>query len=168
MRASAAGLLVLLSVVTAAEQQWFYAGACIGTYPRQMAIPGRTFYSYDGHTVKDPLDLMDEAGFNAFRIETYQGQCVAPTKWDDNNVLTRERNFLADTGHCMDTDVKLSQRALAKGWKMVWTQNFDELIPDAWVNHTYVQMLAEIDTEIRRHATLHKCTDPTRHHLDAE
>jgi len=149
MGAAAAGLLILLSIV-AAEPQWFYAGACLDTYPRAMAIPGRTYYSYDGATAIDPLDLMAEAGFNAFRVETSQGQCVAPTKWDDTNVLNRERNFLADTGQCMDTEVKLAQRAIGKGMKMVWTQNFDELIPDAWVNHTYVQMLGEIDTEVRR------------------
>lgn len=134
-----------------AELQWFLAGASLGTVLRAEAIPGRVFYDADGVTVKDPLDVMESAGFNAVRVETFIDSCTGPNPPFDNsgNVLFRELNYLLDSG-CIDVQVKTAQLAKSRNMKVILTVNLGTAIPTPWLHLNYTQMLQAIDVEVRR------------------
>ncbi len=123
------------------QQQWFLAGGDVGTTLRAEAIPGRVFYDFDGVTVKDPFDVLQDAGFNAVRVETFLTQCTGPTMSFDNSgdVLGRELNFQLDDG-CIDIQVQTAQLGKARNMKIILTVNFGTAIPTAWVGYNYVQV----------------------------
>ncbi|PRP86581.1 hypothetical protein PROFUN_05219 [Planoprotostelium fungivorum] len=142
----AALFLILAVVATLGEKQWYYSGAALGVLYRERNIPGRIFYDFDRKTVKDPTEVMNSAGFNSFRVETWSNTCDGPSVFNNTNVLPRERNYqIFGKDNCMDT-----QELVAKGWKYVHTINMGEDIPQAWMNYTYKQMLGAIDQEVRR------------------
>ena len=109
---------------------------------RMEAIPGRTFYDYDGATVKDPVKTLADAGVNAIRVETTRGQCLSPTKFD-NNATTRgaELTFTPDWG-CIEIQVQTAQRALALGMRVVLTINQGLTIPVTILAQNLSQMLS--------------------------
>lgn len=140
------------NVSASAEQaQWFYAGASLGTVLRAEAIPGRMFYDFDGETVKDPFDVMESAGLNAVRVETFIDTCTGPSLPFNNSgdVLSRELNYLLDTG-CIDIQVMAAELGKARNMKIILTVNFGTPIPAAWLHFNYTQMLQAIDVEVRR------------------
>lgn len=137
-----------------AEPQWFLAGASLGTVLRAEAIPGRVFYDADGVTVKDPFDVMESAGFNAVRVETFIDSCTGPSPPFNNSgdVLFRELNYLLDSG-CIDTQVKTAQLAKSRNMKVILTVNLGIAIPTPWLHFNYTQMLQAVDVEVRRQIT---------------
>lgn len=131
-------------------QQWFYAGACVGTALRTEGIPNRTFYAQDAQTVLNPFDAMKEAGFNAARVTTSQNMSSTPTgSFNNTDVLHRERNFGLDSGNI---GIRVLTAGLAKErtMKVVLTINMGSDIPSAWQQYNYSQMLVAIDGEVRR------------------
>ena len=137
-----------------AELQWFLAGASLGTVLRAEAIPGRVFYDADGVTVKDPFDVMESAGFNAVRVETFINSCTGPSPPFNNsgNFLFRELNYLLDVG-CIDVQVNTAQLAKSRNMKVILTVNLGTAIPAPWLDFNYTQMLQAIDVEVRRQIT---------------
>lgn len=132
------------------QPQAFWAGATIDALPRMEAIPGRTFYDFDGTTVKDPISILADAGVNAFRVETANGQCLGPTTFNNSdNPLGRELLFQLDWG-CIDIKVKTTQRAVAKGMKFQLTINMGTKIPAAWEPYNYEQMANAVSNETKR------------------
>lgn len=63
----------------------FWAGADIDTVLRAEALPGRTFYDYDGKTIKDPIKTLGDTGLSSFRVETFRHDCLGPTQWVNND-----------------------------------------------------------------------------------
>ena len=139
------------STTIAAQQQWFLAGAAAGTTLRTEAIPGRTYYGFDGVTVTDPFDVFQASGLNAMRVETALSQCTGPTPPFNNSgdVRLRELNFALDFG-CIDLQVRTAALAKSRNMKIILTVNFGTDIPAAWTNYSYKQMLQAIDIEVRR------------------
>ena len=133
------------------EQPWFYAGACVGTVLRTEAIPNRTFYAQNAHTVLNPFDAFEEAGLNAARVTTGQDISSTPTGSFNNtgDVLHRERNFGLDHGG-LDIPVLTAGLAKERNMKVVHTINMGPVIPSAWQQYDYSQMLVAIDGEVRR------------------
>lgn len=134
----------------APQQQWFFAGACVGTLIRTEAIPNRTFYAQDGQIILDPFDAMGEAGFNVVRVTTSYNTSSTPTIFNNTgDVLERERNFGLDKGN---TDIAVKTAGLAKerNMRVVHTINMGADIPSAWQQYNYSQMLVAIDGEVKR------------------
>lgn len=131
-------------------QGQFIAGADIGTLLRMEAIPGRTFYDYDGVTVKDPVQLLADAGVNAVRLEGERGQCLGPTNFV-NNASTRgdELLFKLDWG-CLDIQVKTAEQAVAQGMRVVLTINQGFTIPKELESLSYPDMIENVQTEAKR------------------
>lgn len=128
----------------------FYAGADFGTLLRQEAIPGRTFYDYDGETVRDPIELMSAAGINAVRVEAERGACVGPSHLvNDESTLGKELTFRLDWG-CLDLQVKTVQRAVAHGMRVVLTINQGFNISKEMEHLDYSGMVANIQAETKR------------------
>ncbi|KAL8855145.1 MAG: hypothetical protein Q9221_000051 [Calogaya cf. arnoldii] len=127
-----------------------WAGACIDTVPRAKALPGRTFYDFDGKTVKDPIDTLADAGVNAFRVQAFRGDCLGPEPFAVSaSLLDDEDDFLLDFG-CIDVKVKIAKQAVALGMKMQLTINQGLNIPKGMENSTYEQMVQEVQKESRR------------------
>ena len=128
----------------------FWAGATIGTLMRMEAIPGRAFFDYDETTLKDPIKTLADAGVNAVRVEATRGQCLGPTKFD-NNATTRgaELTFTLDWG-CIDVQVQTAQRAMATGMRIVLTINQGLNIPAELESLSYSQMIDNIQAETKR------------------
>ncbi|KAL6718639.1 hypothetical protein ACLMJK_002873 [Lecanora helva] len=128
----------------------FWAGATIGTVARMEDIPGRVFYDYDGKTVKDPIKTLRDSGVNAVRIEASRDQCLGPSNWtNDANTLGDELLFTLDFG-CIDTQVKLAQRGVAQGMRVVLTINQGFNIPPSLESATYSEMVADVQRETKR------------------
>ena len=128
----------------------FWAGVCIGTLPRLEAIPGRKFYDFDGITEKDPVKILGDAGVNALRVVTDRSQCLGPTQFV-NNASTHdfEMNYELEFG-CIDTKVKLAQRGVAQGMRVVHTINQGRRIPRELEHLNYAQMIDNVQAEARR------------------
>ncbi|KAL8759496.1 MAG: hypothetical protein Q9199_000717 [Rusavskia elegans] len=106
-----------------------WAGACIDTVPRAKALPGRSFYDFDGKTVKDPIDTLADAGVNAFRVQAFRGDCLGPEPFAATaSPLDDEDDFKLDFG-CIDVKVKIAKQAIALGMKMELTINQGLNIP---------------------------------------
>lgn len=128
----------------------FWAGADIGTLVRQEAIPNRVYVDFDGKTLKDPIRTLGDAGVNAIRIETMQGQCLGPSRFDNSgDVGGRELLFELDGG-CIDTQVTTAQRAVALGMKVQLTINMGQIIRDEWLSYNYRQMFDAVQKETKR------------------
>ena len=115
------------------------------------AIPGRVFYDFDGKTVKDPVQTLGNAGLNAFRLETFRGQCLGPSNFINNeSTLGDELLFKLDWG-CIDLQVKMAQRAKAAGmqrFQLTVNQGFN--ISRDMESYSYAQMIDNIKTETKR------------------
>ncbi|KAL8737145.1 MAG: hypothetical protein Q9181_001991, partial [Wetmoreana brouardii] len=128
----------------------FWAGADIDTIPRMLALPGRTVYDFDGKTVKDPIQILADAGLNAFRVETWRGDCLGEKPFINNaTVLGDERNFRLDFG-CIGTKVKIAQQAVGLGMKMQLTINQGFNIPKGMEKYNYEKMIDEVQRETKR------------------
>ncbi|KAI4185237.1 MAG: hypothetical protein L6R41_004241 [Letrouitia leprolyta] len=128
----------------------FWTGACIDTVLRAEALPNRTFYDYDGKTVKDPIKTLGDAGLNAFRVETFRGDCLDSKPWVNNATsLPDERNFRLDFG-CIATKVEIARQAITVGMKMQLTINQGFNIPKGMEKYTYAQMVQEVQKETKR------------------
>ena len=128
----------------------FLAGATIDTLFRLEAIPGRAIYDFDGTTVKDPFLILADAGVNAFRVETFNGQCLGPTTFNNSgNVSDEELLFQLDWG-CIDIKVQTAQRAVAQGMRFQLTINMGDKIPAAWESYNYEQMSNAVYNETKR------------------
>lgn len=130
----------------------FWAGADIDTVLRAEALPGRTFYDFDGKTVKDPIKTLGDAGLNAFRVETFRDQCLEnPEPWVNNaSSLPDEQNFRLNFG-CIATKVEIARQAIASGMKkMQLTINQGFNIPEGMEKYTYAQMIQEVQKETKR------------------
>ncbi|KAL8949072.1 MAG: hypothetical protein Q9222_004797 [Ikaeria aurantiellina] len=123
-----------------------WAGAGIDTMIPAMSIPGRIFYDFDGKTFKDPIQILADAGLNAFRVQTTRGQCLGPRPFEKP---TDERNFKIDFG-CIDTKVKTAKQAIGLGMKMQLTINQGFNIPNGTEKYSYQEMIAEVQKETRR------------------
>lgn len=122
----------------------FWAGADIGTVLRAEALPGRTFYDYDGKTVKDPIKTLGDAGLNAFRVVTSRGDCLGPQPFVNNATsLADELVFKLDFG-CIATKVEIVKQATTIGMKMQLTINQGFNIPKGMEKYTYMQMVDEV------------------------
>ena len=128
----------------------FWAGADFGTLMRMEAIPGRVFYDFDCKTVKDPVKTLGDAGANAARLEASRGQCLGPSHFINNDsTLGDELLFRLDFG-CIDTQVKIAQRAVAQGMRIQLTINQGFTIPKDLESYTYEQMIGSIQDETKR------------------
>ena len=128
----------------------FYAGATLGTLLRMEAIPNRTFYDFDGQTVKHPFDTLADAGVNAVRVEATRGQCLGPTHFVNNaSTLGEELTFTLDSG-CIDIQVETARRGVAKGMRVVLTINQGFDIPPELENLNYAQMVENVQNETKR------------------
>lgn len=128
----------------------FWAGADIGTLMRAEAIPNRVFFDYDGKTLKDPFQVMGDAGINSFRVGTSRTRCTEPSVFNNSgDFWQRERNFRLDFG-CVDTQVQLAKRGIAQGMKFQLTMDMGRDIPAAWESYDYQQMLEAVKTDIKR------------------
>ena len=128
----------------------FWAGAGIDTVLRAEALPGRTFYDYDGKTVKDPIKTLGDAGLNAFRVETFRGQCLGPEPFVNNATsLADETDFNLNFG-CISTKVEIARQSIALGMKMQLTINQGFNIPQGMEKYTYAQMVDEVQKEVKR------------------
>ncbi|KAI4249556.1 MAG: hypothetical protein LQ352_005588, partial [Teloschistes flavicans] len=128
----------------------FWAGADIDTVPRMLALPGRTVYDFDGKTIKDPVQILADAGINSFRVETYRGDCVDEKPFVNNaSSVANERNFRLDFG-CIGTKVKLAKQAIGLGMKMQLTINQGFNIPDGMEKYSYAEMVEEVEKEAKR------------------
>ena len=118
---------------------------------RAEAIPGRVFYDFDGKTVKDPIKTLADAGLNAFRVETMNGQCLGPTIFHNGpDTLSEELLFTLDFG-CIDIAVKTAQQAVSLGMKKFQlTINMGTTIPTSWESYNYTQMFAAVQQETKR------------------
>lgn len=131
-------------------QGQFIAGADIGTLLRMEAIHGRTFYDYDGVTVKDPVQILADAGVNAVRVEAERGQCLGPTNFVNNaSTAGDELLFKLDWG-CLDIQVKTAERAVAQGMRVVLTINQGFTIPKELESLSYPDMVENVQTEAKR------------------
>ncbi|KAL8669708.1 MAG: hypothetical protein Q9168_005707 [Polycauliona sp. 1 TL-2023] len=127
-----------------------WAGACIDTVLRAEALPGRTFYDFDGTTVKDPIDTLADAGVNAFRVEVFRDECIGPEPFAASaNPLDDEDDFKLDFG-CIDVKVKTAKQAKALGMRMQLTINQGLNIPKGMEKYTYEQMVQEVQRETKR------------------
>lgn len=114
-------------------------------------IPGRIFYDFDGKTAKDPVKTFGDAGLNAFRLETFRGQCLGPSHFVNNDTtLSDELLFKLDWG-CIDLQVKVAQRAISAGMKRFELEiNQGFTIPKELESLNYEQMVDNIKTEAKR------------------
>ncbi|KAL8782532.1 MAG: hypothetical protein Q9213_005297 [Squamulea squamosa] len=127
-----------------------WAGACIDTVPRAKALPGRTFYDFDGKTVKDPIDTLADAGVNAFRVQASRGNCLGPEPFaTTTSPLDDEDDFKLDFG-CIDVKVKLAKQAIALGMRMQLTINQGLNIPQSMETYSYAEMVQEVQKETKR------------------
>lgn len=113
------------------------------------AVPGRVFHDFDTQTELGPLDVMQRAGFNAARIQTFMKDECSTTFDNSGDVLRREMYFQLDFGG-IDIGVKAAQLAKQRNMKVIHTVNLGEAIPEAWLGYSYKQMLEAIDGEVRR------------------
>ena len=128
----------------------FWAGADIGTVIRMENIPGRVFYDFDGKTVKEPIKTLADTGVNVVRVEGERGQCLGPSKFENNaSTLANELLFELDPG-CMDTQVKTAQQAMALGMRLVLTINQGLNVPAGMESYSYPQMIEEVQKEAKR------------------
>ena len=127
----------------------WWAGADIDTVARTRALPGRIFYDFDGKTVKDPIQILGDAGVNAFRLETARGQCLGPKPFNDSGTLGDELLFKLDFG-CIDIKVKTAKQAIALGMRMQLTINQGLDIPPGMEKYSYAEMVEEVKKETKR------------------
>lgn len=145
-------------------RKFAYIGAAISVVPRLEAMPGRIYEDFSGRPT-DVLTFMRANHFNAWRINAQYSDSPPWTgKLSDDNVSLdghelddRERNFLLR----FDTPASrldLARRIKTIGGKIVLTlqfgqdgpvDNWHEYIPKSWMNLTYTQTLAKIDSETR-------------------
>ncbi|KAI4177769.1 MAG: hypothetical protein LQ343_000233 [Gyalolechia ehrenbergii] len=77
----------------------FWAGAGIDTVLRAEALPSRTFYDFEGKTVKDSIKALGNAGLNALRIQIFRDECLGPESFVNSAIsLSDEPNFKLDIG----------------------------------------------------------------------
>lgn len=115
-----------------------------------LALPGRTVYDFDGKTVKDPIQILADAGLNAFRVETFRGDCVAEKPFVNSaSSLADELVFKLDFG-CIATKVKVAKQAIGLGMKMQLTINQGFDIPEGMEKYSYEQMVDEVSKETKR------------------
>ncbi|KAL8683738.1 MAG: hypothetical protein Q9186_000372 [Xanthomendoza sp. 1 TL-2023] len=127
-----------------------WAGACIDTVPRAKALPGRTFYDFDGKTVKDPIEMLADSGVNAFRVQASRKDCLGPEPFASTaSDLDDEDDFKLDFG-CIDVKVKLAKQAIALGMRMQLTINQGLNIPPGMEKYSYRQMIEEVQKETKR------------------
>ncbi|KAL9000027.1 MAG: hypothetical protein Q9169_001272 [Polycauliona sp. 2 TL-2023] len=127
-----------------------WAGACIDTVPRAKALPGRTFYDFDGKTVKDPVVTLADAGVNAFRVQAFRDQCLGPEPFaTSTSPLDDEDDFLLDFG-CIDVKVNIAKQATGLRMRMELTINQGLNIPKAMEAFSYEQMVQEVQKETKR------------------
>ncbi|KAL8794848.1 MAG: hypothetical protein Q9182_007584 [Xanthomendoza sp. 2 TL-2023] len=127
-----------------------WAGACIDTVPRAKALAGRTFYDFDGKTVKDPIETLADAGVNAFRVQASRKDCLGPAPFASTaSDLDDEDDFKLDFG-CIDVKVKLAKQAIALGMRMQLTINQGLNIPKGMEKYSYGQMVQEVQKETKR------------------
>lgn len=133
-----------------AEPQWFLTGATTTCILRAEAIPGRVFHGFDAKTEVRPWDVMQSAGLNAIRVQTWMNADSKTCASFDNsgNVLQREMDFQLDPSR-VDIQVKAAQLAKARNMKIIHNVNLGGAIPDAWLGYSYVQMLDAIDAEMQ-------------------
>jgi arabinogalactan endo-1,4-beta-galactosidase len=92
---------------TAVQNQAFWAGADIGTTLRMEAIPGHSFYDFDGMTKKDPIQTLAHAGVNAIRVEARSGQCLGPSECNNaGDIIGKDLNFRFNYGTVSTTRSK--------------------------------------------------------------
>ncbi|KAL8836859.1 MAG: hypothetical protein Q9170_002750 [Blastenia crenularia] len=128
----------------------FWAGAGIDTLLRAEALPGRTFYDYDGKTVKDPIKTLGDAGVNAFRVQAFRDMCLGPEPFVNNaSSLADELLFKLNFG-CISTKVEIAKQAIAAGMRMQLTINQGFNIPKGMEKYTYAQMVEEVQKETKR------------------
>ncbi len=124
--------------------------ASIGTLMRMEAIPERTFYDYDGVTVKDPIKTLADSGLNAIRVETYRSMGPGPTHFVNNaSVGADELLFTLDWGG-IDIAVKTAQRAAALGMRLQLTINQGFTIPTDLESLDYEGMVGAVQDETKR------------------
>ena len=93
---------------------------------------------------------LSDAGVNAFRVQTTNGQCLGPTTFNNSdNPKGKELSFQLDWG-CIDNKVKTAQRAVALGMKFQLTINMGDKIPAAWESYNYEQMANAVFKETKR------------------
>ena len=114
------------------------------------AIPNRTFYNYDGITVKDPIKTLADSGLNAIRVETSRAMNIGPTTFQNNaSVGAEELLFTLDWGG-IDMAVKTAQRATALGMRVQLTINQGFTIPKDLESLDYAGMIGAIQDETKR------------------
>ncbi|KAL9013021.1 MAG: hypothetical protein Q9173_002246 [Seirophora scorigena] len=128
----------------------FWAGAGIDTVLRAKALPGRTFYDYDGKTVGNPIKTPGGAGLNSFRVQTFRGDCVGPESFVNSATsLPDELHFKLDFG-CIATKVETAKWAKAAGMRLMgYTINQGLKSPKGMEQYTYQQMIEEVQKETK-------------------
>ena len=139
---------------SAGEPQWFLAGATTTCILRIEAIPGRVVHDFDDLQQLPAFDAMNKSGFNAVRTQTWMStETTDPdtcSAFDNSgNVLQREMDFKLDFGG-VDVQVQAAQHAKARNMKIIHNVNLGAVIPDAWLDFSYAQMLEAIDGEMHR------------------
>ncbi|KAI9698738.1 MAG: hypothetical protein M1836_003848 [Candelina mexicana] len=132
--------------------QGFWAGAGIDTVARHLEIVGRTFYDYDGKTVKDPYVTLGESKFNSFRLETYRAPRMSVEEQPVNhtNEGYREASFQLDWGS-IATQVKAARKSIDAGMKKFQLIiNMGPEMPPEWASYSYAQMIDAIKKETKR------------------
>ena len=117
---------------------------------RMEAIPDRTFYDYDGVTVKDPIKTLADSGLNAIRVQASRTMSLGPTVFQ-NNASTGgdELLFKLDFGG-IDVAVKTAQRAAAQGMRLQLTINQGLTIPKELESLDYEGMVGAVQDETKR------------------
>ena len=117
---------------------------------RMEAIPDRTFYDYDGVTVKDPIKTLADSGLNAIRVETFRYMGPGPTTFHNNaSTGAEELTFQLDWGG-IDIAVKTAQRAIALGMRLQLTINQGFTIPKDLESLDYAGMVGAVQDETKR------------------
>ncbi|KAL8650925.1 MAG: hypothetical protein Q9210_003531 [Variospora velana] len=114
------------------HEEEFWAGAGIDTVPRAEALPGRTFYDFDGKTIKGPIN------------KTFRGDCLGPEPFVNSaNSLPDEQNFRLKL-RCISTKVETAKRAKAAGMRLMeYAINQGRNISMDMERYTYQQMVEE-------------------------
>ena len=117
---------------------------------RMEAITDRTFYDYDGVTVKDPIKTLADSGLNAIRVQASRTMSLGPTVFQ-NNASTGgdELLFKLDFGG-IDIAVKTAQRAAALGMRLQLTINQGLIIPKDLESLDYEGMVGAVQAETKR------------------
>jgi arabinogalactan endo-1,4-beta-galactosidase len=106
---------------------------------------------YNGTHAIDPMEYAGAAGMNVARVSTFMETCSGPTLSFNNSAgwPEREKLYTLDWG-CIDLQVSVALRAQSMSMKIVHAINMGQILPLAWSNLTYVEMLAKIAEETER------------------